>query len=143
MPGTWGRGVYNPITVLGITGTAALKAGQYLDAYRFVDTYQGWLNYPYFHQVRPVTVFRDGDRDNTLEWDNPVQSGLFGINIHRMSNNGIDSQVLNYVWATWSMGCQGAPEPTFAQLLPLARACARFHGDLFDYTLLYEADLKG
>ncbi|MEB3214523.1 MAG: peptidoglycan-binding domain-containing protein [Leptolyngbyaceae bacterium] len=136
MPGTLGQGTMNPITVLGITGTAVLKAGQYKDAYQFMDTYQGWLRYPYWQQVRPVTVYRDGDRDFELELNAPNQVGLFGINLHRMSNDGVETNTLNQAWVTWSMGCQGAPEPTFRRILPFAREHVRFHGTIFDYSVL-------
>lgn len=141
MPGTYGQGVFNPITVLGVTGTAALKEAQYLDTWTFVDSYAGWLNYPYFWQTKNVTVYRDGNRNETLELTNPQQVGLFGINLHRMSNNGIDSDTVNSTWASWSIGCQGAPEPTFAEIVSLARVSAKFHGNIFDYTLLNKNDL--
>jgi peptidoglycan hydrolase-like protein with peptidoglycan-binding domain len=141
MPGTYGQGVFNPITVLGITGTAALKEAQYLDTWTFVDSYGGWLNYPYFWQTKNVTVYRDGNKNETLELNNPQQVGLFGINLHRMSNNGIDSDTVNSTWASWSIGCQGAPEPVFADIVALARVSAKFHGNIFDYTLLNKSDL--
>lgn len=141
MPGTLGEGVFNPITVAGITGTAALKEGQYLDTWTFVDSYAGWLFYPYFWQTKPVTVYRDGNRNETLELTNPQQQGLFGINLHRMSNNGVDSDVVNTNIASWSIGCQGAPEPTFAEIVELARVTASLYGNVFDYTLFNQADL--
>ncbi len=141
MPGTFGQGVLNPVTVMGITGTAVLKEGQYLNTWTLIDSYAGWLLYPYFYQSQKVTVYRDGDRDLVLDYEMPQQTDLFGINIHRMSNNGIDSDTVNATWVSWSIGCQGAPEPIFAELVTLARACAQFHGNLFDYTLLHKRDL--
>jgi len=140
MPGTIG-GVFSPLTVMGITGTAALKEGQYLNTWTFIDSYSQWLAYPYFYQSQKVTVYRDGDKDNFLDYEMPQQTDLFGINIHRMSNNNVDSDMVNSVWASWSLGCQGAPEPVFREIVPLARACAQFHGKSFDYTLLHKRDL--
>lgn len=140
--GTEGQGFKNPITVLGVTGTAVLKEGQYLNTYTFVDDYNGWLNYPYFYQTGTVTVYRDGNRDSDLEYDAPQQAGLFGINLHRMSNNGVDSNTVNSAYASWSIGCQGAPEPTFAQIVELARVTARLYGNVFDYTLINKTDFN-
>ncbi len=142
MPGTLGQGVLNPITVMGVTGTAVLKEGQYLNAWTFIDSYAGWLLYPYFYQSEKVTVYRDGDRDLVLDYEMPQQTDLFGINIHRMSNNGIDSDTVNATWVSWSIGCQGAPEPTFRKLVALARVTAKLYGNLFDYTLLHKRDFE-
>lgn len=140
--GTEGQGFNNPITVMGITGTAVLKEGQYLRKWTLVDSYSGWLNYPYFYQSGKVTIYRDGNKDNDLEYDAPQQSDLFGINLHRMSNNSIDSNTVNSAWASWSIGCQGTPEPTFAQIVELARITSSLYGNEFDYTLLNKTDFE-
>lgn len=141
MPGTLGQGgVFKPITVLGITGVAVLVEGQYIDAYEFVDSYSGWLCYPYFQQVGKVKVYRDGDRDTVLDYDMPTQEGHFGINLHRMSNNNIDTDTVNLEWVTWTMGCQGNPEPHFKKLVDFARITAKFFGKRFTYTLINRND---
>lgn len=142
MAGTLGQGAFNPITVLGLKGTAVLKEGQYLNTWTFIDSYTGWLFYPYFWQTKPVTVYRDGNGNSEFELTNPTQEGLFGINIHRMSNNGVDSNVVNTVDASWSIGCQGAPEPTFAKIVELARITAGIYGNVFDYTLINSKELS-
>lgn len=138
MPGTLGKhGVYDPITVLGITGVATLKPGTYKDVYTFVDTYRGWLNYPYWQQTGNLTIYRDGNKNDILEDVNPQQTGtIFGINIHRMSNNGVETNQLNSAWVSWSIGCQGAPEPTFKTLLPYAREHVKNIGNKFTYHLV-------
>ncbi len=141
MPGTLGRGgVFNPLTVLGLTGVAVMAEGQYIDAWRFYDTYHGWLRYPYFNQERSIKIFRDNTRDTVLDYDSPEQSGLFGINLHRMSGNGAHQRYVNNADVSWSQGCHGAPEPIFRQIVELARISSRFHGNLFTYTLAHLRD---
>jgi hypothetical protein len=130
-PGTYG-GVLSPITVLGITGTAVLKEGQYRRAWQFIDNFTNWHQSPCFWQVLPVTVYRDGDRDLVFDRDMPQQTGLFGINLHAM---GFVNQVNN-----WSIGCQGTMWQYFRGLVDLARVATRIYGDRFSYTLLNEKD---
>ncbi|MDX2303801.1 MAG: hypothetical protein NW226_13430 [Microscillaceae bacterium] len=112
-----------------------------MDTWQFNDTYHGWLRYPFFHQVRPVKIFRDHDRDTILDYEVPQQVGLFGINIHRMSGNGQHQRYVNYQNVSWSQGCQGAPEPIFRQIVELARISSKFHGNLYTYTLVHSRDL--
>lgn len=140
MPGTEGKGVFNPIQVMGITGTAVLVAGQYKDTWRLYDTYTGWLRYPFFQQEQEVKVYRDGNRDTILDKYMPEQVGLFGINIHRMSGNGQHQRYVNSQYVTWSMGCQGAPEPVFRKIVDLARISSKYHSNVFTYTLIDDQD---
>ncbi len=142
LPGTKGQGgVFNPLTVAGMTGVAVLKEGQYLDTWRFYDTYTGWLRYPYFQQEKKVKIYRDSNRDTIVDYEMPEQEGWYGINIHRMSGNGQNQRYVNSTYVTWSLGCQGAPEPIFMEVVELARACAKTHGNLFTYTLIHKKDL--
>lgn len=145
MPGTLGQGgVYNPVTVRGKTAVGVVKEGQYQNVWAFVDTYNGWLAYPYFYQVGRFDIFRDGNRNDVLERYMPIEpSEHDGFNCHRMSNNGVDSDIVNYNWAAWSIGCQGAPEPEFAKVVALARVSVKYHSsNLFDYTLLNVKDFE-
>jgi hypothetical protein len=120
-----------------LTGVAVLKAGQYLRAYEFIDDYRSWLHYPYFQQVAPVEIFRDGTRDLYFNHQEnlTVQRGMFGINLHKMSLNGENNTVINTQRNVWSEGCQGAPEPEFKKLLPIMREEVMRFGPLFSYTL--------
>lgn len=141
LAGTLGQGgVLSPLTVLGLTGVAALAEGQYVNAYQLIDTYHGWLNYPYFNQIGKVKIYRDNTRDKLIDYDSPTQNGLFGINIHRMSGNGQQQRYVNSDYAAWSQGCQGCPEPVFRQIIELARISSRFHGSTFTYTLAHRRD---
>lgn len=117
--------VYNPITTGGITGTANLVENQYRDTYRFVTSSNWrtlWLQTPYFHQIRPVTVYRDNTRDNKLD---RIQehTGLFGINIHTGGWNSIIDK--------WSAGCIVIPRKYWLPLLPKFKS-----GQIYDFTLL-------
>lgn len=74
-------------------GTAILKPGKY--KYQ-LGMHQG--KYPAFVQAEPVTVYRDANRDNILDYVSE-ETGWFGINIHKAGPNSV--QVDN-----WSEGCQ-------------------------------------
>lgn len=151
LAGTLGKGgVLDPLTVGGmnvatgrwetITGVAVLKEGQYRRAYEFIDSYVGWLRYPYFQQVAPVDIHRDGNKDQIFDRNSVVHRGLFGINLHRMSNNGVNSDIVNLRGISWSQGCQGAIEPEFRKILPIIREDVKRFGKLFTYTLLHSKD---
>jgi len=86
------------LTKEGYRATAILKAGQYRGAYK-IGLHRG--TYPALVQIKPVQVYRDGDKDNVLDLDAPVETGLFGINIHRAAANEGSTRVNK-----WSAGCQ-------------------------------------
>lgn len=84
---------------LNSAGTAILKEGQYIGAYR-LGKHKG--KYDALVQSKPVIVIRDFNRDNKLDFSSgKEQTGLFGINIHRSSPTG-ESVFVN----KWSAGCQ-------------------------------------
>lgn len=104
--------VNNPVSYGGITGTAVLLEGQYKDAYQFITSRNWntlWLKTPYFQQVLPVTIYRDGNKDNKID-RKITQKGLFGINIHTAGWNTV-------VW-NWSAGCIVIPRTYWLHLLP-------------------------
>ena len=112
-------------------GTAILKAGQYVDAYRIGrhrDRYRALVQ-----TGGPVTVVRDHDRDAILDWANGRQeTGYFGINIHRAERVGTTYHVDRH-----SAGCQvfqNAEE--FAEFMRLCEIHRQRHGNRFTYTLL-------
>lgn len=131
MPGTFG-GVFEPITVFGITGTAVIIEGQHRRAYQFIDNSNNVYTAPYFAQVLPVTVYRDGDRDEVFDRDMPQQTGLFHILLHAMGSAGIINN--------WSIGCQGAEWGEFMKLVAVTRLAVALWGDIFTYTVLHKND---
>lgn len=129
-PGTYYR--LNPINVLG---TAVLKPGQYKGAYK-VGTHKG---YAALQQAKPVTVWRDGDRDNEADVTGIEDTGMFGLNIHRANPSGASQRV-----DKWSAGCQVlADSAHFALLMDMCRRSAVRYGNSFTLTLFRADELSG
>lgn len=132
-PGTfWLRQPMSP------QGTAILKGNrQYAGAYR-IGLHRG--QYEALVQTgAPVTVIRDYDRDDELDFLNGREAtGMFGINIHRASRTGESLTVDKH-----SAGCQViADAGDFAELMSLCRQHRDRHGNRFTYTLLDFRALK-
>lgn len=89
--------VYNPITYGGLTGTAVLAPGEYLDTWECHWTYRVGYKSMELLQVKPVIIGRDGNRNDTIDYSN-MQEGYFGINIHE--GGTFLSKILR-----WSAGC--------------------------------------
>jgi hypothetical protein len=126
-PGTyWLQNPMNP------QGTAILKAGQYVGGY-MMGMHRG--KYLALVQKRPVTVMRDYDRNATLDfWNGKEDTGMFGINIHRASENGTTKTVDQY-----SAGCQVfANTSEFMLFLHLCERHKNLYGNEFTYTLIDE-----
>jgi len=126
-PGTyWLKNPMNP------QGTAILKEGQYIGSHG-MGMHRG--KYLALVQKRPVTVLRDYDRNATLDFLNgKLDTGLFGINIHRASENGTTKIVDQY-----SAGCQVFANATeFILFLSLCEKHKTLYGNDFTYTLIDE-----
>lgn len=126
-PGTyWLRNPMNP------QGTAILKHGQYHNSH-MIGTHLG--KYLALVQKNPVTVIRDYDRNAVLDFNNGREdTGMFGINIHRASVNGITKTVDKH-----SAGCQVfADVNDFNLFMQLADRHKRTYGNSFTYTLIDE-----
>jgi hypothetical protein len=116
--------VFNPLTVGGITGTAIACEQQVIDAHQFVTSKNWkllWLNGPYFMQVRPITIYRDGNKNRLI--DSLIKTlGLYGINFHR---GGMAATI-----GGWSAGCHIVWDNLWFEI------CKEFvHGQFIDYTL--------
>lgn len=134
-PATTDPGAYYLERPINDDGTAILAPGQYRSAYA-VGKHRG--QYDALVQVRPVTVFRDKNRDRRMDTDQLTATGLFGINIHRATKDG-EAEIVD----RFSAGCQVIQNPAdFDILMAMARAGASAYGNAFTYTLLDEADLK-
>lgn len=133
-PATTDPGVYWRENPMNVDGAAILKPGQYRGAYR-IGLHK---TYPALQQDAPVTVYRDDDRDDALDLsEDTIQTGMFGINIHRASSKQASSQVNR-----WSAGCQVIADPAhFDFLLSLCKKSRTIYGSSFTYTLLTEEDL--
>lgn len=131
-PGTTDPGTYWLENPSRVEGTAVLVPDQYRDTWR-IDLHAG--KYPALCQRSgPVRVYRDGDRDNEIDLNpSTIQSGYFGINIHRSSASGESTQV-----DRWSAGCQVfARVADFDRVMELARIQVAETGiETFTYTLV-------
>lgn len=126
-PGTyWLKNPMNP------QGTAILKGGQYIDGY-MLGMHRG--KYLALVQKRPVTVMRDYDRNAVLDFLNGKEDkGMFGINIHRASENGETKTVDQY-----SAGCQVFANATeFILFMHLCERHKTLYGNGFTYSLIDE-----
>ena len=130
---TWFTCTTNPGThwlknLLNLKGAALLKPGQYVDSWK-LGLHQG--KYEAFVQSKPITVFRDGDKDDIAEETSITETGYFGINIHR-ANDKLISKIID----KWSAGCQVLNNPDdFKELLHQAKLSGK---TTFTYTLLKE-----
>ena len=117
--------VYNPLTVGGVTGTAVAVAQQVTNSHKFVTGANWknlWLGAPYFQQVLPIVIQRDGNKNNRVDGVTR-QTGLYGINFHRAG-------IGNFV-NKWSAGCQTVPDKDWFEIVK------RFNpGQLIDFTLI-------
>lgn len=146
LAGTKGKGgSNNPLTGketgTGVDGVAVIVEGQYRKAYEFVDTYNGFLSYPYFNQIwgYELDYYRDNDKDRWIT-RGKIYKGDYRTCLHRMSNNGVNSKEVNLDFVPWSQGCNGAPEPEFKKLVELTRKAVSLWGNKFTYTILHAKD---
>jgi hypothetical protein len=100
-------------------GTAIMVPGHYRDAYN-VGKHKGRRA---LAQVKPVKVYRDNNRNATIELDpKSADTGMFGINIHDIRGD--------------LAGCQGIRTGDMDELMYLADSHVRLYGAGIDYTLL-------
>lgn len=95
--------ISNPVTVGGIRGTGCMKEGQWIDSHKYESTPKSkWGVAGYFLQYGTIEVYRDGNKNNTLD-KNIVQKAptWYGFFLHAMGSG-------RRIW-NWSAGCNGAP----------------------------------
>jgi hypothetical protein len=119
-------------------GTAVLVPGQYRSTWQ-LGKHQG--KYEALVQRKPVQVYRDNNKDETIDYNNIttiVDEGYFGINIHR-SNPYDQSYAIN----KWSAGCQVFKRVrSYNKFIKLCKRSATIYGNSFTYTLIDEKDLR-
>jgi hypothetical protein len=116
----------NPMSSLG---TAMLKEGQYVDAYK-QGLHKG--QYTALVQQKPVTTYRDYDRNAVFDFGQRESTGNYGINIHKA---GADSQNVD----KWSAGCQVFQKSEdFQEFMQLTDKHKSNYGNNYTYTLLDE-----
>ncbi len=118
-------------------GVAILKPGQYRGSH-IIRKHQG--RYEALGQDRPVSVYRDDNRDHMYNlYEESVQTGLFGINIHRATKYaGKKSTQVD----KWSAGCQViAANDDWKLFMKICRKSRDEWGNRFTYTLLESKDI--
>lgn len=121
-------GSYYLMNLINPEGTAILKPGQYKDTF-MLGKHRG--KYTAWTQAKPVSVYRDSDKDLIPELQSSVKTGYFGINIHRSSEFTVSKLV-----DKWSAGCQVFDNPeNFRIFIELSK---KSNQKLFTYTLLDE-----
>ena len=144
--GVWKRYVWAATTDPGlkllkapsnIAGTAILVPGQYKGVYK-KDLHNGKY-YAVCQRLGPVKVYRDNNKDNTLDMNpDSIQTGYFGINIHRASAWSI-SEVIGGN----SAGCQVFKSyKDFDVFMGLIDKAIAKYGNKFTYTLITSEDIK-
>jgi hypothetical protein len=114
-------------------GVARLVPNQYRGSHS-IGLHQG--KYKALRQVKPVTVYRDSNKDLTFD-ESRTQTGIFGINIHK-SNPTTESQVVE----NWSEGCQVFKRAKdFNEFMAIAEAASKVWGNGFTYTLINSNDI--
>jgi len=133
-------GIYYRTNPCNVDGTAIVVPMQHRSLWTF-GYHQG--KYPALVQNKPVTVFRDGNKDETINTDvttgNVIkQKGYFGINCHHANAKSESTQV-----DKWSAGCQVLAKPNdFESFMALCRQSSKKWGDTFTYTLLEQQQLS-
>jgi hypothetical protein len=131
-PATTDTGTYWLKNPMNSKGSALLKEGQYVNAYQ-----RGLhrSSYMALRQVKPVTVFRDYNRDAVLDFYNGKEdTGIHHINIHRANKNGSTEYVDRN-----SAGCQVFQNADdFNEFMEMTKKHADLYDNNFTYTLIDE-----
>lgn len=134
-PITTDPGVYYREKPINVDGTAILVPGHHRGCWQ-IGAHQG--KYKALVQRGLMSVYRDNNSDKQLDKDeDSIQTGHFGINLHRAFENKYALQV-----DRWSAGCQVlADSVDFDLVMALAAKSAAIYGPRFSYTLLTEDQL--
>jgi len=133
-PATTDPGKFYLNNLLNPKGTAILKLGQYKDSHQ-IGLHRG--KYKALKQTGNVTVWRDGNKDDKLNYGGYEDTGLFGINIHRASK----WSAVGYI-GKYSAGCQVIQNPIdFEQFIEDIEWSNKIVLDSFNYTLCNYTDL--
>lgn len=135
-PGTYW--LNNPMQDLG---SAILKGGQYLYTWQLIDTARFGFPTKELLQVKPVTIFRDYNRDTVLDFYNGRETtGIDGINIHV----GTTPNATSLEVGQWSAGCQVfAIWAEWVDFIGLVEKHISLYGNSLSYTLLdYRATVR-
>jgi len=126
--GTTNPGISWLTNVMNPKGCAVLTLGQHIDCWslgKHHGKYDAWV------QTKPVSVFRDNNKDSKSDESGIPDIGLFGINVHRASETGVSKLI-----DKWSAGCQVMNNPNEYDVLIYRSKKSGLRN--FTYTLLKE-----
>ena len=127
---------YYLMSPLNPDGTAILVPGQYESSFEIAQ-HRGRYN-ALCQNLGEVSVYRDNNNDKSLNMNaNTIQTGFFGINIHRGPNNAIFIEDDK----KYSAGCQVfADKRNFEEFMLKCKFGRESFSNKFTYTLLLERD---
>ena len=131
-------GLYYRQNPMNKAGTAIVKEGYYKGGFR-LGLHHG--SYAALVQNKPLELYRDNDKDATLDKNGSTRWEMAGINIHRATNvKGARSTAVG----RWSAGCQCLSGfDDFAQFMNIVKRSAEKYGNVFSYALFNETDVFG
>jgi hypothetical protein len=131
-PITTEPGIYYSKNLLDKDGVAILVPGQYRATWQ-IGLHRG--KYQALTQIKAVKVYRDKNKDDVFDLEPAtIDTGLFGINIHRSNPRG-SSEVID----KWSAGCQVfKSSQDFNIFINTCKKASKIWGNKFTYTLLEE-----
>lgn len=117
---------------MNVAGTGILQKGFYKSAFR-IGLHQG--NYEALVENIPFKLWRDNNKDGTLDHGLAEVVENAGINLHHAGENSTQVD-------KWSAGCQViARLADFVELMNLVRTSAEIFGDKFSYALFNEQEV--
>lgn len=119
---------------LNVDGTAIVALGQQKGVWK-LGKHQG--KYDALVQRKEINVLRDNDKNGILDLNALIQSGFFGINCHRATEDGSSNIV-----GKWSAGCQVFQDSyDFDLFISIIKQAIPLWGNSFSYTLLSKSEI--
>ena len=129
-------GLYYREHPLNVKGTAILKDGYYRNSFG-IGLHHG--KYRCLVQIKPLTLWRDNNKNSTLDFGGRTTEEMAEIHIHRATASGVSKYV-----DKWSAGCQViASSSDYAEFMSIIDTSTKYFKPVFSYALFTENDLKG
>ncbi len=129
-------GLYYRKSPLNKNGTAILVPGRYPGGFK-IGMHHG--SYQALVQNKPLKLYRDNNKDATLDRTGKIYEEMAGINIHRASSTTTSKYV-----DKWSAGCQVlAGCQDFKDFMDIINKSSKTYGSVFTYILFTEDQFFG
>jgi len=132
IPGTTDAGLYYRLNPMHVDGTAIIQHGkQFRGAFTYMEK-GGHRGQEAFRQTGGLDYWRDINRDEYLDFENPQENMIFNTNGHDMGTVGDNV-------GKWSAGCWGAVNENMDLLYAMAKVQkAHGYGSKFSLATLHE-----